>query len=81
MVKARILRKVEWTATDEDHKPDVSFMPMMVRRRLSMVERAALHVAWTMFNPKEEMMSWILFLKWGWCPWCSLRDGARLARL
>ena len=53
MVKARILRKVEWTATDEDHKPDVSFMPMMVRRRLSMVERAALHVAWTVFNPKE----------------------------
>ena len=53
MVKARILRKVEWTATEEDQKPDVSFMPMMVRRRLSMVERAALHVAWQAFNPKE----------------------------
>ena len=52
-MKARILRKVEWTATEEDHKPDVSFMPMMVRRRLSMVERAALHVAWHVFNPKE----------------------------
>ena len=53
MVKARILRKVEWKAADEDPKPDVSFMPMMVRRRLSMVERAALHVAWNAFNPKE----------------------------
>ena len=53
MVKVRILRKVEWTAAEEDHKPDVSFMPMMVRRRLSMVERAALHVAWSVFNPKE----------------------------
>ena len=53
MVKARILRKAEWKATDEDSKPDVSFMPMMVRRRLSMVERAALHVAWQAFNPKE----------------------------
>ena len=53
MVKACILRKVEWTATEEDHKPDVSFIPMMVRRRLSMVERAALHVAWNVFNPKE----------------------------
>lgn len=52
-MKVRILRKVEWTATEEDHKPDVSFIPMMVRRRLSIVERAALHVAWNVFNPKE----------------------------
>ena len=28
----------------------MSFMPMMVRRRLSLVERAALHVAWRVFN-------------------------------
>ena len=34
-------------------EPDVSFVPMMVRRRLSMVERAALHVSWNVFNPKE----------------------------
>ena len=52
-MKAHILRKVEWKATDEDQKPDVSFMPIMVRRRLSMVERAALHVAWNAFNPEE----------------------------
>lgn len=53
MVKVRILRKVEWAATEEDHKPDVSFVPMMARRRLSIIERAALHVAWHVFNPKE----------------------------
>lgn len=53
MVKSNIIRKVEWKATDEEPKPDVSFLPMMVRRRMSMVERAALHVAWKVFNPGE----------------------------
>ena len=49
-MKSRIIAKAEWTATEEVPKPDVSFMPMMVRRRLSTVERAALHVAWKVFD-------------------------------
>ena len=47
---ATVLRKVEWTATETEPKPDVSFVPMMERRRLSLVERAALHVAWKVFH-------------------------------
>lgn len=50
---ARILRKTEWTPSDGNPDPDVSFMPMLVRRRLSTVERAALHVAWKIFDPGE----------------------------
>ena len=49
-MKTRVLVKAEWQATEESPKPDVSFMSMMVRRRLSMVERAALHVAWKVFE-------------------------------
>ena len=52
-MKSRVLRKSEWTASAECPKPDVSFMPMMERRRLSLVERAALHVAWRVFNDPE----------------------------
>ena len=47
---ATVLRVVEWKATERDTKPDVSFVPMMERRRLTAVERAALHVAWKMFH-------------------------------
>lgn len=52
-MKARVLGKFEWTATKDSPSPDVSFMPMMVRRRLSLVERAALHVAWNVFGCAE----------------------------
>ncbi len=41
----KVLAKVEWRATDEAPKPDVSFVPPMERRRLTGVERAALSVA------------------------------------
>lgn len=50
-MKVRVLRRVDWRSTEEDPRPDVSFMPMLVRRRMSMVERAALHVSWKVFNP------------------------------
>lgn len=50
---ATVLRKVEWTATAAEPKPDVSFVPMLERRRLSLVERAALHVAWRIFHPAD----------------------------
>ena len=46
-----VLRKVEWAATAAEPRPSVSFMPMLERRRLSPLERAALHVAWRLFHP------------------------------
>lgn len=52
---ATVLRKVEWAASEAEPKPDVSFIPMMERRRLSLVERAALHVAWRVFREVEGM--------------------------
>ena len=53
-VHATVLMKVEWTATESEPRPDVSFVPMLERRRLSSVERAALHVAWKVFRQCEE---------------------------
>lgn len=50
-VAATVLRRVAWTATADEPRPDVSFIPMMERRRLSLVERAALHVAWRVYHP------------------------------
>ena len=41
----KILSRVEWTATADGPKPDVSFVPAMERRRLTGVEKAALSVA------------------------------------
>jgi len=52
-MSATVLRRVEWTATEAEPRPDVSFIPMMERRRLSLVERAALHVAWRIFRPSD----------------------------
>ena len=49
-MSATVLRRVEWTATEDEPRPDVSFIPMMERRRLSLVERAALHVAWKIYH-------------------------------
>ena len=34
-----------WRAQSEDDRPDVSFVPALARRRLTSVERAAMHVA------------------------------------
>ena len=49
----KILGRAEWRATAESPKPDVSFLPMMERRRLTALERAALHVAWKVFHAEE----------------------------
>lgn len=46
----RVLRREEWRPTAESPRPDVSFLPMLERRRLTAVERAALHVAWCVFH-------------------------------
>ena len=53
-MSATVLRKVEWTATEAEPRPDVSFIPMMERRRLSQIERAALHVAWKIYHPEGD---------------------------
>ncbi|MBQ6136896.1 MAG: beta-ketoacyl synthase chain length factor [Kiritimatiellae bacterium] len=39
------LFRTEWRATEESPRPDVSFVPPMERRRLTMVEKAAIAVA------------------------------------
>ena len=41
-----VIAKAEWRSSPESPKPDVSFIPPMERRRLTMVEKAALAVAW-----------------------------------
>ena len=41
----KVLSRAEWRATPEAPSPDVSFVPPLERRRLTGVERAALHVA------------------------------------
>lgn len=45
-----VLGKSEWSADGSQAKPDVSFLPMLERRRLTSVERAAMHVAWKLFS-------------------------------
>ncbi len=47
---SRALSKAEWSAAG-GQKPDVSFLPAMERRRLSLLERAALSVAWRALEP------------------------------
>lgn len=49
----KVLRQVEWKSGPDGAKPDVSFLPMLERRRLTAVERAALHVAWKVFHGEE----------------------------
>ena len=41
-----VLAEAEWTATETEPKPEVAFVPAMERRRLTMLEKAALSVAW-----------------------------------
>jgi len=42
-----------WEASDAAPKPDVSFVPPLMRRRLTMLERAALAVAWPVRSEQE----------------------------
>ncbi len=41
----KVLARAEWRASADSPKPDVSFVPPMERRRLTMVEKAAISVA------------------------------------
>lgn len=60
----KILARAEWTATDGDAKPDVSWVGAMERRRLTQVERAALSVAGRVY-PKGEEVPVVFASRWG----------------
>jgi hypothetical protein len=67
----RVLAREEWRATADAPKPDVSFLPMMERRRLTALERAALHVAWNVFRagvgerPSASEVPVVFASRWG----------------
>jgi len=57
-----------WKAQSEGERPDVSFVPALARRRLTPVERAALHVAheaMSSANAMEERMPVVFASRWG----------------
>ncbi len=61
-----ILKKVEWRASPESPKPDVSFVPPMERRRLTGVEKAALSVAYQALADEANKEIPIVFAsRWG----------------
>ena len=45
MVGHAVVARAQWRASEDSSKPDISFVPMMERRRLTPVERAAFAVA------------------------------------
>ena len=66
----KVLARAEWKATDEAPKPDVSFLPMLERRRLTGLERAAIHVAWKLFSegkglPPASEVPVVFASRWG----------------
>ena len=66
----KIVSKVEWRQMDGQPKPDVSFLPMLERRRLTLLERAAMHVAWKLFKEHDGMppasgMPVVFSSRWG----------------
>ena len=57
-----------WEAQSEDDRPDVSFVPALARRRLTPVERAAIHVAheaMAQANALDEKMPVVFASRWG----------------
>lgn len=60
----KILAKAEWAESPESPKPDVGFIPPMERRRLTLLERAALSVAWKVY-PKDFHPPVVFASRWG----------------
>ena len=57
-----------WEAQSEDDRPDVSFVPALARRRLTPVERAAIHVAheaMSQANDVDGKMPVVFASRWG----------------
>ncbi len=69
MKGVKVLARAEWKATGEAPKPDVSFLPMLERRRLTGLERAAMHVAWKLFQgtglPSPSEVPVVFASRWG----------------
>lgn len=59
----RISAYAVWRKTDEESKPDVSFVPPLERRRLTGVERAALSTAWKVKGEAEVPV--VFASRWG----------------
>ena len=60
----REVARTEWTEAESSPKPDVSFVPPMERRRLTLLERAALSVAWKAY-PHGEQIPVVFASRWG----------------
>lgn len=60
----REVARAEWSESESSPKPDVSFVPPMERRRLTLLERAALSVAWKVY-PHGEQIPVVFASRWG----------------
>lgn len=60
----KILAEAKWEETADSTKPDVSFVPMMERRRLTALEKAALSVAHKVY-PEGEQIPVVFASRWG----------------
>lgn len=60
----KILAKAFWRKSEEQPKPDVSFVPAMERRRLTKLERATLCVAHAV-APTDEELPIVFASRWG----------------
>lgn len=60
----KILAEAKWEETADSPKPDVSFIPMMERRRLTALEKAALSVAHKVY-PEGEQIPVVFASRWG----------------
>ncbi len=60
----KILAKAEWTESEANPRPDVGFVPPLERRRRTLLERAALSVAWKVY-PHGEQIPVVFASRWG----------------
>ena len=60
----REVARAEWSESESTPKPDVSFVPPLERRRLTLLERAALSVAWKIY-PHGEQIPVVFASRWG----------------
>ena len=60
----KVIARAEWRASETEPKPDVSFVPALLRRRLTGVERAALSVAHRVY-PEGEQVPVVFASRWG----------------
>ena len=61
---SKVIARAEWTESESSPKPDVGFVPPMERRRLTVLEKAALSVAWKVY-PHGEQIPVVFASRWG----------------